>query len=144
MNGVLNLTAGAVEGFGTVYSGLEKSAGILGNSLSNNSVKIIQHKYGPSAGEVAAGAFDTVGNIINVSQNVNYMTPKGLAKKAAKNTGKAIAQEFRPQLLGSIHNSTLLRQNLLTFLTFLLDVKYVPAGSLFPDLSEFAKAAANH
>jgi len=50
------------------------------------------------------------------------MTPKGLAKKAAKNTGKAIAHEFRPQLL---------------------DVKYVPAGSLFPDLSEFAKAAAS-
>lgn len=100
MVGVLNITSGAVEGFSTVYTGLEKSAGILGNSLSNNSVKIIHHKYGPSAGEVAGKAFDTVGNIINVSQNVNYMTPKGLVKKAAKNTGKAIANEFRAPLLG--------------------------------------------
>ncbi|XP_037038569.1 protein spartin isoform X2 [Bradysia coprophila] len=122
MTGVLNVTSGAVEGFSTVYSGLEKSAGILGTSLSNNSVKIIEHKYGPSAGEVASGAFDTVGNMIHVSHNVNYMTPKGLAKKAAKHTGKAIVSEFRAPLL---------------------DVKYVPAGSLFPDLSEFAKAAAS-
>lgn len=102
MAGVLNVTSGAVEGFSTVYSGLEKSAGILGTSLSNNSVKIIEHKYGPSAGEVAAGAFDTVGNIIHVSHNVNYMTPKGLAKKAAKHTGKAIVSEFRAPLLGMI------------------------------------------
>lgn len=75
--------------------------------MSNNSVKIIHHKYGPSAGNVAAGAFDTVGNIINVSQNVNYMTPKGLAKKAVKSTGKAIAGEFRPQLLGETLNNYL-------------------------------------
>lgn len=102
MVGVLNITSGAVEGFSTVYSGLEKSAGILGNNLSNNSVKIIQHKYGASAGEVAAGAFDTVGNIINVSQNVNYMTPKGLAKKAVKHAGRGIVSEFRPPLLGWI------------------------------------------
>lgn len=44
MTGVMTIAAGAVEGFGTVYSGLEKSASILGNNLSNNSVKIIEHK----------------------------------------------------------------------------------------------------
>lgn len=142
MNGVLNLTAGAVEGFGTVYSGLEKSAAILGNNLSNNSVKIIQHKYGSSAGNVAAGAFDTVGNLINVGQNVNYMTPKGLAKRAAKNTGKAIVSEFRPQLLGWLIILVSMT-HMSNYGFFFTDVKYVPAGSLFPDLSEFAKAAAS-
>lgn len=44
MSGVMTIAAGAVEGFGTVYSGLEKSASILGHNLSNNSVKIIEHK----------------------------------------------------------------------------------------------------
>lgn len=44
MNGVLTIAAGAVEGFGTVYAGLEKSASILGTNLSNNSVKVIEHK----------------------------------------------------------------------------------------------------
>lgn len=100
MNGVLTIAAGAVEGFGTVYSGLEQSASVLGTSLSNNSVLVIEHKYGPSAGEVAADTFDTVGNMINISQNVSYMTPKGIVKKTAKNAGKAIVQDYKPRNKG--------------------------------------------
>lgn len=45
MNEILTIAAGAVEGFGTVYSGLEESAKILGKNLGENSVKIIEHKY---------------------------------------------------------------------------------------------------
>lgn len=44
VNGILTVAAGAVEGFSTVYRGLETSASILGNNLSNNTVKIVQHK----------------------------------------------------------------------------------------------------
>lgn len=44
MQGVLTVAAGAVEGFTTVYRGLETSASILGNNLKNNTVKIVQHK----------------------------------------------------------------------------------------------------
>jgi hypothetical protein len=44
MDGVLEVTAGAVEGFYTVYDGLEKSAGLLASSLANNTVKIVDHK----------------------------------------------------------------------------------------------------
>lgn len=139
VGGVLTVAAGAVEGFGTVkdiinwylakklhyfqfrqiYSGLEQSATILGKNLSENSVKIIEHRYGPSAGCVAADTLDTVGNVINLSQNVNYMTPKGLAKKTFKGTGKAIFTDFRPKTSN-----------------------YVPAGALYPDLTEFTKQVA--
>lgn len=44
MNGILTVAAGTVEGFGTIYNGLETSASILGSHISNNSVKIIEHK----------------------------------------------------------------------------------------------------
>lgn len=44
MEGAFTLAAGAMEGFSTIVDGLEKSAAILGNSLSENSVKIIEHK----------------------------------------------------------------------------------------------------
>lgn len=44
MEGALTVAAGAVEGFTTIIDGLEKSAAILGNNLSENSVKIIEHK----------------------------------------------------------------------------------------------------
>lgn len=44
VNGVLEVAAGTVQGLGTIYDGLEQSATILGHSLSNNTVKIVQHK----------------------------------------------------------------------------------------------------
>lgn len=100
MSDALTIAAGAVEGFSTVYTGLEQSAGLLGRSLSDNSVKIIEHKYGLSAGTVAAGTFDTVGNVINLSQNMNFITPRSLAKRTMKNAGKALVEGYRPRIGG--------------------------------------------
>lgn len=97
MSGVLTVAAGAVEGFGTVYTGLEQSAGILGKNLGDNSVKIIEHKYGLHAGTLAHDTFDTVGNMINLSRNMNIITPKGLAKKTVKGAGKAMFGDFKPK-----------------------------------------------
>ncbi|XP_067615232.1 protein spartin isoform X2 [Eurosta solidaginis] len=115
MEGAMTIAAGAVEGFSTVYNGLEKSAKILGTNLSENSVKIIEHRYGSSAGGVAAGTFDTIGNAFNVSQNVNYITPKGLAKKMAKNTGKAVIDDYKTKVRNT-------------------ETNFVLAGALYPDL----------
>lgn len=98
MSGVLTVAAGAVEGFGTVYTGLEQSSRILGKNLSDNSVKIIEHKYGTHAGSMATDTFDTVGNMINLSRNMSLITPKGLAKKTFKGTGKAIITDFKPKI----------------------------------------------
>lgn len=98
MTGILTVAAGAVEGFGTVYNGLEQSAGILGQNLSQNSVKIIEHKYGSHAGLLATDTFDTVGNMINISRTMNIITPKGLAKTTVKGTGKALIADFKPQI----------------------------------------------
>ncbi|KAM8706007.1 hypothetical protein ACLKA7_010324 [Drosophila subpalustris] len=112
MEGAMTIAAGAVEGFSTVFDGLEKSAKILGNNLSQNSVKIIEHKYGASAGNLACGTFDTVGNAFIISQNANYITPKGLAKKLVKKTGEAVVIDY-------------LRKP---------ESHYINAGALYPDL----------
>lgn len=120
MQGLLTVAAGAVEGFGTIYSSLEDSAKILGNNLSNNSVKIIEHKYGPSAGSLATHTFDTIGNVIDVSHNVNILTPKGVVKRTAKDTGKAIVNDFRPSVSSSAASSG--------------EQRYIAASSLYPEL----------
>lgn len=103
MGGVLTVAAGAVEGFGTVYDGLDKSARILGKNLSDNSVKIIEHKYGSNAGAVATDTLDTVGNMINLSKSIKIITPAGLAKRTVKGTGKAIVTDFRPKVQSKFH-----------------------------------------
>lgn len=125
MQGVLTVAAGAVEGFGTIYSSLEDSAKILGNNLSNNSVKIIEHKYGPSAGSLATNTFDTIGNVIDVSHNVNVLTPKGVVKRTAKDTGKAIVEDFRPSSSAST--------------TSLTGQRVIAASSLYPELKGLEK-----
>lgn len=43
VSAVLAVAAGAVEGFSTVYEGLEQSATILGQSLKENTVKVVHH-----------------------------------------------------------------------------------------------------
>lgn len=43
VSAVLAVAAGAVEGFSTVYEGLEQSAVILGQSLKENTVRVVQH-----------------------------------------------------------------------------------------------------
>lgn len=96
----LKIASGAVEGFSTIYSGLESSASILGRNLSGNTVKVVEHKYGSSAGLMASDTLDTVGNLINVNRNFSYMTPRGLVKSTAKNTGKGIlfTDDFKPKV----------------------------------------------
>lgn len=94
VNDVLTICAGAVEGFGTVYTGLEQSAYILGQNLSSNTVKVVEYKYGEPAGGLAKNTFDTIGNVINVNRNLKYITPKGLAKTTAKGTGSAIVMDY--------------------------------------------------
>ncbi|KAH8381667.1 hypothetical protein KR093_010429, partial [Drosophila rubida] len=115
MEGAMTIAAGAVEGVTTVFDGLETSAKILGTNLSENSVKIIEHKYGASAGNLACGTFDTVGNAFVISQNVNYITPKGLAKKLVKKTGEAVVVDYKRDLRKP-------------------DSHYINAGALYPDL----------
>ncbi|XP_060648352.1 protein spartin isoform X1 [Drosophila nasuta] len=115
MEGAMTIAAGAVEGVTTVFDGLETSAKILGTNLSENSVKIIEHKYGASAGNLACGTFDTVGNAFVISQNVNYITPKGLAKKLVKKTGEAVITDHKRDLRKP-------------------ESHYINAGALYPDL----------
>ncbi|RZF32840.1 hypothetical protein LSTR_LSTR009391, partial [Laodelphax striatellus] len=103
VEGVLTVAAGAVEGFSTVYTGLEQSASILGNSLTNNTVHIVEHKYGQPMGTVTGHTLHSIGNAYAATQNVRIFTPKNLAKKTAKDAGKAFVQDFRHEIRN--HNS---------------------------------------
>lgn len=94
MTGALTIAAGAIEGFSTVYRGLETSAGILGDSLKNNTVKVIEHKYGTTAAEVSGDTFSTVANVYTIGKNANFITPKGFIKKTAKGAGKGLVFEI--------------------------------------------------
>lgn len=43
-------------------------------------------------GEVTGNTLFTVGNVLSTTNNVQNLTPKGIAKKTAKNAGKAVLE----------------------------------------------------
>ena len=45
MEQIIEVTGGAVVGFGTVFMGLEHAATVLAKSLRNNTVIVVQHRY---------------------------------------------------------------------------------------------------
>jgi len=88
---LIDAARGGLVAYGTVYSNLEANAKVLGNQLKNNSVKIVQHKYGAEAGDVFGEAMTAAGNGAMTYMNIQSLGVKGLIKKTAKETGKTVA-----------------------------------------------------
>ncbi|XP_066999747.1 protein spartin [Anabrus simplex] len=98
---VLEVAAGAAESFGTIYEGLERSAGILASSLANNTVKVVEHKYGIQAGAATGDTFQAVGNVLVAGHTVKFLTtPKGLIKKTATGAGRGILENYKASQQG--------------------------------------------
>ncbi|XP_065334920.1 protein spartin isoform X2 [Cloeon dipterum] len=97
VEGALEVTAGAVTSFTTVYAALEDAAAILGRNLANNTVQIVQHKYGQQAGVVTEDTLAAVGNAVVVGHTARGLTVKGIAKRTAKNAGKALVEDYQPK-----------------------------------------------
>ncbi|XP_066255544.1 protein spartin isoform X2 [Euwallacea similis] len=93
MKSALTIAAGAVEGFSTVYRGLETSAGILGTSLKDNTVKVVEHKWGPHCASTTESSLNAAGNVYNTYENTKIFKPKRLIKGTAKGAGKAVLLE---------------------------------------------------
>merc|ERR1711974_116209 len=94
MGTLVDAARGGLVAYGTVYNGLEENAKVLGNNLKQNSVKVVQHKYGNQAGDEFGKACTAAGNAAMTYMNVQSLGAKGLVKKTAKNTGKNIAKNI--------------------------------------------------
>lgn len=112
MDNVLEVTAGAVEAFGTVYGALDHSAHILAGSLASNTVTLVKHKYGAQAGQVAGNTFDTVGNVFVASHAIKRLNPKYIAKTAVKEAGKAVIDDQRKHLLDDSNTALIAKESM--------------------------------
>ena len=59
--------------------------------VKDNSVKIVEAKYGTEAGGVWGEAMTAAGNGALTYMNIQSLGAKGLIKKTAKETGKTVA-----------------------------------------------------
>ncbi|EEC14904.1 conserved hypothetical protein [Ixodes scapularis] len=94
MNDVFVIASGGVRGVSTLYMGLENAAKTLASSLANETVQIVGHKYGQDAAQVVDHAIYSVGNVALTTNSVRSLGVRGLAKRTAKETGKAILEEY--------------------------------------------------
>lgn len=62
--------------------------------------KDICFRYGVPASTLTDHTLSTVGNVYNIAQNAKVMTPKGFAKRTAKDTGKAVVYGYTASCRG--------------------------------------------
>lgn len=97
MDGVIEVAASGLKGFGTVFMSLEGAAKVLGKNLANETVSVVSHKYGKDAGQLTEHTLYSAGNIAMTAYNANHLGVKAIAKRAAKDTGKAVLQDIAEQ-----------------------------------------------
>ncbi|XP_068216967.1 spartin isoform X2 [Palaemon carinicauda] len=90
VEGALEVAAGVVKGASTIYMGLESAAATLLTNITDNTVKVVTHKYGEEAGALTDNTMYAVGQTAMAGHNIASLGIKGIAKKAAKDTGKAL------------------------------------------------------
>ncbi|KAK8769818.1 hypothetical protein V5799_013716 [Amblyomma americanum] len=114
VQGAITIAKGGLQGVSTVYVGLENAAKILAASLANETVEVVGHKYGADAAQVVDAAMNSVTNVTMATSAVRGLGFKGVAKRTAKETGKAILQEYVSNLeaQGNFRESASLRRNM--------------------------------
>lgn len=84
------VAAAGLHGFGLIYLALEQAGMNLYKSISSATVETVQHKYGEEVGDVTQNVMGAAGNTLKTYWNVKELGVKAIAKRAAKDTGKAM------------------------------------------------------
>ena len=92
MYNLMDAARGGLLAYGTVYSSLEESAKVLGKSMKDESVQVIEKKYGGEAGQLHLEAMTAAGNAAMTYMNIQSCGAKGLVKRTAKDTGKKVGK----------------------------------------------------
>jgi len=92
MHNLVDAARGGLLAYGTIYASLEDSAKVLGKSVKEESVQVMEKKYGKESGKVFEDSLTSAGNATMTYMNIQSLGVKGLVKKTAKNTGKELGK----------------------------------------------------
>ncbi|XP_021051194.1 spartin isoform X2 [Mus pahari] len=101
LDGAMVVAASSVQGFSTVWQGLECAAKCIVNNVSAETVQTVRYKYGHNAGEATHNAVDSAINVGVTAYNIDNIGIKAMVKKTAKQTGHTLLEDYqiveRPQ-----------------------------------------------
>ncbi|XP_019385610.1 PREDICTED: spartin isoform X1 [Crocodylus porosus] len=94
-DGALVVAASGIQGFSTVWQGLESAAKCIAKSVSSETVDTVKHKYGDDAGHATDNAVNSAINVGVTAFNIDNIGIKAMVKKTAKETGHAVLDEYK-------------------------------------------------
>ncbi|NXI96712.1 SPART protein, partial [Psophia crepitans] len=94
-DGALVVAASGVQGFSTVWQGLESAAKCIAKSVSAETVKTVKYKYGDDAGHATDNAMNSAINVGMTAFNIDSIGIKAVVKRTAKETGHAVLDEYK-------------------------------------------------
>ncbi|XP_043929301.1 spartin isoform X2 [Protopterus annectens] len=93
-DGALAVAASGVQGFSTVWQGLECAAKSIAKSVASETVKTVKHKYGTDAGQATDSAVNSAINVGVTAFNIDNLGIKAVVKRTAKETSRAVLDDY--------------------------------------------------
>ncbi|XP_037655586.1 spartin isoform X2 [Choloepus didactylus] len=95
LDGAMVVAASSIQGFSTVWQGLECAARCIVNNVSTETVQTVRYKYGHNVGEATHDAVDSAINVGVTAYNIDHIGVKAVVKKTAKQTGHALLEDYK-------------------------------------------------
>ncbi|XP_038203426.1 spartin isoform X2 [Arvicola amphibius] len=95
LDGAMVVAASSVQGFSTVWQGLECAAKCIVSNVSAETVQTVRYKYGHNAGEATHNAVDSAINVGLTAYNIDNIGIKAMVKRTAKQTGHKLLEDYQ-------------------------------------------------
>ncbi|XP_072260204.1 spartin-like isoform X2 [Pyxicephalus adspersus] len=95
LEGAMVVAASGVQGFATVWQGLEYAGKNIAKSVATETVHTVKYKYGKDAGHATHDAVNSAINVGVTAFNIDHLGIKAIVKKTAKETSHAILDEYK-------------------------------------------------
>ncbi|KPP64006.1 hypothetical protein Z043_117690 [Scleropages formosus] len=86
-----------VDGFATLWTGLEVAAKSITKSVASETVTTVKHKYGAEAGLATDNAVNSAINVGVTAFNIDNLGIKAVVKRTGKHTAKALLEDYKLQ-----------------------------------------------
>ncbi|XP_068173236.1 spartin b isoform X2 [Antennarius striatus] len=97
IDGAMVVAASGVQGFATMWTGLEVAAKDITTSVAAETVTTVKHKYGAAAGQATDHAVNSAINVGLTAFNVDNLGIKAVVKRTGKHTAQAILEDYKLQ-----------------------------------------------
>uniref|UniRef100_A0A8C5LPY3 Spartin n=1 Tax=Leptobrachium leishanense TaxID=445787 RepID=A0A8C5LPY3_9ANUR len=95
LDGAMVVAASGVQGFATVWQGLEYAGKNVAKSVTSETVHTVKYKFGKDAGHATDNAMNSAINVGVTAFNIDHLGIKAIVKKTAKETSHVILKDYK-------------------------------------------------